>query len=92
MTLRSQPSEGCASASFATSAHQIIGNIAGTLSTRNGKPPGKFIRSNDLFLRARSVRRRGTLPKHLRGHLHAGYRYVVHLFLKLREQLKLRGS
>jgi len=38
------------------------------------------------------VRRRGTLPKHLRGHLHAGYRYVVHLFLKLREQLKLRGS
>ncbi len=38
MTLRSQPSEGCASASFATSAHQIIWNIAGTVSTRNGKP------------------------------------------------------
>ena len=40
MTLRSQPSEGCASASFATSAHQIIGNIAGTVSTRNGKSHG----------------------------------------------------
>ena|ERR1017187_683686 len=40
MTLRSQPSEGCASASFATSAHQITRNIAGTVSTRNGKPRG----------------------------------------------------
>jgi len=40
MTLRSQPSEGCASASFATSAHQTTGNIAGRVSTRNGKPRG----------------------------------------------------
>ncbi len=40
MTLRSQPSEGCASASFATSAHQIFRNIAGRVSTRNGKPHG----------------------------------------------------
>jgi hypothetical protein len=49
MTLRSQPSEGCASASFATSAHQIICNIAGRVSTRNGKPrgqrPGGMMRS-----------------------------------------------
>ena len=28
MTLRSQPSEGCASASFATSAHRTTSNIA----------------------------------------------------------------
>jgi hypothetical protein len=41
MTLRSQPSEGCASASFATSAHQITRNIAGTVSARNGKPRGR---------------------------------------------------
>ena len=37
MTLRSQPSEGCASASFATSAHLNGVNITVGCRTGNGK-------------------------------------------------------
>ena len=37
MTLRSQPSEGCASASFATSAHLNEGNITTERRAGNGK-------------------------------------------------------
>lgn len=37
MTLRSQPSEGCASASFATSAHLNDGNITSERRAGNGK-------------------------------------------------------
>lgn len=37
MTLRSQPSEGCASASFATSAHLNGGNITTECRAGNGK-------------------------------------------------------
>ena len=37
MTLRSQPPEGCASASFATSAHRVSRNIATGCSLGNGK-------------------------------------------------------
>ena len=37
MTLRSQPSEGCASASFATSAHRTPCNIAMRRRAGNGK-------------------------------------------------------
>ena len=56
MTLRSQPPEGCASASFATSAHQIrcrtiagasqAGNAKQTDQPRPARPERAMVRQN----------------------------------------------